>query len=79
MDDRVVEIYIALLDEGVPVWRPVRASRVSDNVYRIVDQAYNTEEETWEFTPGTEVVCEPRSLTGGECLVAVSRHMKGKA
>ncbi len=72
-----IEIYVALLNEGVPVCRPVRARRVSGNIYRIVDQAYDTEDETWEFTPGTEVVCEQRILSGGECLVAVSRHLRG--
>jgi hypothetical protein len=32
------EIYMALLDEGVDVWRPVLAERLHDDVYRIVDQ-----------------------------------------
>ena len=78
VDDEDVEIYVALLDEGVPVWRPVRARRVSGNVYGIVDQSYDTEDETWEFTPGTEVVCEQRILSGGECLVAVSGHLRSE-
>ena len=82
MGDEEVEIYVALLDEGTDVWRPVKARLVSGKVYKIVDQAYNTEDETWEFTPGTEVVCEQRILSNGgrdrECLVAVSGHLTGE-
>ncbi len=75
MDKKDVEIYLALVDEGVPAWRRVGAMHVSGNVYRIADQAYDTEAERWEFTPGMEVVCEERVLSGGKCLVAVSEHL----
>jgi hypothetical protein len=74
--DKDVKVYVALVDDGVPVWRPVRARHVSGNVYTISDQAYDTEVETWEFTPGMEVVCEERILSGGKCLVAITEHLR---
>lgn len=73
MNDTEHTIYVALLDKGVDVWRPVRAKHVSQDVFLIVDQPYDTEIETWQFAPGTEVVCEPRKLYEGVFLVAVSR------
>jgi hypothetical protein len=39
------ELYVRLLDEAVDVWRPVRARRLSPNVYRIIDQPYQREDE----------------------------------
>ena len=46
-----------LLDDGVDVWRPVRAGRLHGGVYRIMDQPYDREIETWQFAPGDAVVC----------------------
>jgi hypothetical protein len=67
------EIFVSLLDEAVDVWRPVEAERLDDNVYRIVDQPYNHEVETWQFEPGDEVVCEPTESGGGQILAAMRR------
>jgi len=39
------EIYVALIDESVDVWRPVRAKHIGGNVYRIVEQPYDREIE----------------------------------
>ena len=75
MGNEYVEIYVALLDEGTDVWRPVKARCLSRNVYRILDQSYDSVDETWEFKPGMNVVCERRKLSGGECLVAVREHL----
>jgi hypothetical protein len=33
-------IYVALLDEGIDVWRPVEAQRLSPDMYLIVDKDY---------------------------------------
>ena len=45
-------IYVALLDEGIDVWRPVEAQRLSPDTWRIVDQDYDPGIEVWEFEPG---------------------------
>jgi uncharacterized protein YuzE len=65
------EIYVRLLDEDIDVWRPVQAAEVSDGVYRILDQHYNREIETWEFDIGATVVVELVELYGGPRLTAV--------
>jgi len=50
------EIFVRLLHEGVEVWRPVQADHLYDDVYRITDQPYDREVETWQFEPGNDVV-----------------------
>ena len=74
MDETEHIIYIALLDEGVDAWRPVRAKHVSEDVFLVLEQPYDRAIETWQFEPGTEVICQPRKLSDGMCLVAVDRR-----
>jgi hypothetical protein len=64
----VETIYLALLNEGVDVWRPIDA-RCEGDLYRIVDSV--PESEPWAFGPGTLVRCELRELADGPALVAV--------
>lgn len=65
-------IYVALLDEGTNVWRPVPARRLDDSTYEVLRPTdYDPEDETWEFPPGSVVQCAPRQVSGGERLTAV--------
>jgi hypothetical protein len=63
-------IYVALLDEGIDVWRPVEAERLSPDRYLIVDQGYDPAAERWEFEPGTVVQCREENRDGRTILVA---------
>jgi hypothetical protein len=67
------QIYVGLLDEGVDVWRPVRAEHLRENVYRIVNQPYDREVESWQFEPGDEVVCELIESSEGRILAATRK------
>ncbi len=69
----IVQIYVALLDEGVDTWRPVQAEPVSGNIYRIVSQEFDRTCEAWQFEPGELVVCEMRDSSSGRILAATSR------
>jgi hypothetical protein len=66
------QIYVALLGEGVNVWRPVPSRRIADRTY-VIEQppGYDPDDETWEFPPGSIVICEPRRTSEGEILAAV--------
>ena len=64
-------VHVRLLDEGVDVWRPVEATRVSASTYRLSD-APVPEDEAWSFGPGETVVAEPREGSP-RTLVAVAR------
>ena len=64
-------IYVALLDEGTPVWRPVAADRIADDRYLIVGVC-DTDDETWQFSPGSVVRCEMHEFADGRrCLTAM--------
>jgi hypothetical protein len=68
------QIYVALLDEGVNVWRPVPAYRIDASTFIVLrPDNYDPEDETWEFPPGAMVACETRSTSSGQILAAVRR------
>jgi hypothetical protein len=64
-------IYVELLEEGVPCWRPVKAEKLPDGSFRILDSC--PEEECWAFETGDVVKCEKREVQGGVAWVAYSR------
>ncbi len=64
-------IYIALLEEGVAYWRPVKAKHQRDDVYLIVD--FN-QDEVWEFQTGESVRCRMKTFSSGQTgLIAFQR------
>ena len=69
-------IYVQLLDEGVPCWRPVQALNEGEGRYRIVTSSPDADVERWSFAPGDLVRCERRRLSEEEVLVAVA-HVTG--
>jgi len=59
METELVEIYVALLDEGTDCWRPTMGEPVGEGTYKLLPTPnYDPEDETWEFLPGTIVRCE---------------------
>jgi len=69
----VDQIFVRLIDELVDVWRPVRAERLDDDRYRIVEQQYDRDTERWQFEPGDRVVCELIDSSEGTFIAAVRR------
>ena len=71
-------IYVRLLDEGVDVWRPVRAETLAEGQYRIISGNTNPENEKWEFGTGDVVHCVEKELMDGTKsnlrIVAVSKR-----
>jgi hypothetical protein len=68
-------IYVRLIGEQVDVWRPVQARHILGDVYLIVDQPYDRDDETWEFDPGSSVICELVESADGPFLGATARHL----
>jgi hypothetical protein len=66
----MTEIYVALLDEGTSVWRPVKATALAGDLYKI-GPTKPPSGEVWEFGPGATVRCERRNLSGQPALVAI--------
>jgi hypothetical protein len=64
------KIYVALLEEGTDVWRPVMAKHISGMKFLILGEV--PAEESWQFAPGSQVRCEEHVFSdGGRGLVAV--------
>lgn len=57
-------IHVRLLDEPVPVWRPVLATECQDGNYRINEQVI-PDYEVWEFLPG-QIVSAEEAISDGE-------------
>ena len=64
-------VYVALLNEGTPCWRPVEAEPVRPGVFRIVSSNPDPTDEEWEFPSNSVVICEERIFSDGPALVAV--------
>jgi hypothetical protein len=62
-------IYMPLLNEGTDIWRPVEAAPVGPDNYMV--EGDMPDDEEWMFAPGSLVRCQLRTLSLGECLVAV--------
>jgi hypothetical protein len=71
------EVYVALLDEGTAVCRPVAAEPAGPGLFRLVGPV--PDGEVWEFPPGAVVWCESRQLSGGAVLVAIERGEAGSS
>lgn len=64
------KVFVALLDESTPVWRPVGAQHVADDVYLLQGSVPNG--ESWQFLPDTQVRCKTHNFSDGESgLVAI--------
>jgi hypothetical protein len=69
---KAMTVYIKLLNEGTPVFRPAQAERVDENTVKLLPVAdYNQRDEEWEFPPGSIVRCASRVMDGKNTLVAV--------
>jgi hypothetical protein len=65
-------VHVRLLDEGVDVWRPVRARPLPTGAYELAPDPIPSG-ELWEFAPGEQVSVKDRSFGDGSGIVAVSR------
>ena len=72
-------IYVALLDEGIDVWRPVMARRLPDGTYLILEQDYDRSTETWQFEPGAVVKGRVEKRNGRPITVATEAAQQSAA
>lgn len=60
-----VTIFVALLDEGVDVWRHVQARLLDHGHFRIIGVEADTSDETWQFPAGAIVKCVNKQFADG--------------
>ncbi len=70
-DSRTNTIYIPLLNEGTAVIRPTEGISVGPRMFRVLETPdYDSEDEEWQFPPGSIVECEEEIRIGEVVLVA---------
>jgi hypothetical protein len=62
-------IYVFLKGEGTNVWRPVSARHVDADIFEIVTENRDPEDECWEFNRGQKVRCKERVTPEGEKIL----------
>jgi hypothetical protein len=60
-------VYLALLDEGVAVWRPVSAEPVSPSLHRPCGSV--PENKLWDFGPDEVIRCDEHMFSGSTCAL----------
>ena len=67
----IAKIYIELFDEGTPTWRPTCGVELGHGLFLVLPtKDYDPEDETWEFLPGSVVICKSEFKGGEEITVA---------
>ena len=71
--DSLIDVYVELLDEGVETWRPTKALRLGDGLFRLLEPPYyDPEDELWDFLPGSVVRLRNATFyTGTKGLLAI--------
>ena len=73
-NQRTVEIYVRLLDEGTECSRPTQALDLGNGLFKVLPSSdYDRREEVWEFPPNSIVRSEVKLLQGKEFLFAARR------
>ncbi len=68
-------IYIQLLNEGSIAYRPIPALEIESNIYKVLGfEIYDTEDEEWEFLPGSYVLVKEQIKGGKNVLVAIQEQ-----
>ena len=65
-----VQIYVTLMDEPVDTYRPVDATSLGGDLYRIESEKTDPW-EVWEFQTGAVVLCRHTRFSEGEGLLAM--------
>ena len=69
MDFAMTTIFVYLKDEGTDVWRPVAARHVNADIFEIVAENHDSENERREFRQGQKVRCKQRTTAEGENIL----------
>ena len=71
---KIVEIYIELFEDGSAAYRPTQAIYLGNGKYQVLPTPnYDTDDEIWEFPPGTVIKCEEDLYQGKKYLRAVAK------
>ncbi|RYG99774.1 MAG: hypothetical protein EON58_02660 [Alphaproteobacteria bacterium] len=70
IETKMSVVHVKLIDELIPVWRPVSARQNEDGSYFIEAQVIPDGEE-WEYNPGDNVIVEAHDNEQGKYVIAI--------
>ena len=72
--NKIVQIYVLLLNESTEIWRPVEALKLGKNFYQIISPNPEPDVEKWQFNKGEKVLCSQKTFSDGKSgLVATKK------
>ena len=71
-----VTVFVALVEEGTDVWRPVQARPLDGGSFRIIGVDADTSDETWQFPEGAIVKCQRRQFADGRSEMTVVEQVE---
>ena len=74
-----MKIYIELLGEGTPVWRPVEAVHIQDDLYRITQANAQPEDERWSFERNSVVRCKFNKTQDRDLILVAQEPAKNES
>lgn len=72
-----ITVYLNLLEEGTPTWRPTEAVDLGNGLYKLLPtDNYDPEDEIWEFLPGSIVKIKSAKTDEGEEVLLAYEQVK---
>ncbi len=72
MDEKLIEVYVVLLEEGTDTIRGTQAIDLGNGLAKLLPtHNYDPEDEIWEFLPGSVVRVKEVNNGGEKLLLAV--------
>jgi hypothetical protein len=79
MNETCQIVYVQLLNEGTPAWRPTNARLIKDDIYELLPtDHYDSEDEQWEFAPGTVAHCGVGLIAAGGTPIKLAALKKAE-
>lgn len=75
--NKLVKIYVTLLEEGTPTIRGTQAIPLGNDLYKLLPtDNYDPGDETWEFLPGSTVKAKPTKDYRGRNILLAFEQIK---
>jgi hypothetical protein len=71
-----MKIYIELLGQGTPVWRPVEAVHIRDDLYQITQVNAQPDDECWPFERDSIVRRTSKTTPEGDVIMVACERAK---
>ncbi len=74
-----VKVYVPLLNEGVDVWKPLKALHQKENIYKIVSENSSSSDELWQYNLNDLVKCKTKKFEDGKVALVAYERISNKS